>query len=213
MDGINVTADQLNKPFHEWQLNLVTVFLIFQILGRVFTAIKSGGGLSGIFRSVMFGSATAAGGTAAPAKLNSLLVLILPLALMVVGSVSCSSVAPGSDPIVVRAEQAETVGKSTFDLILNVDNANRQWWISNVPQFHSFCEWLRQPQVVDVTNSLPRCSALIWSLNDVKHSYMTGAATSNVVLTAAITLEGVVNQAASWMTVATNSPGNPVTSH
>lgn len=59
MDGVNIPAELATKPFHDWQLDLVTLFLIGQILGRAFTAIKAGGGLRGIWRAIMFGSSTA----------------------------------------------------------------------------------------------------------------------------------------------------------
>ena len=56
-----VLPDQLlNKPLKEWQLNGVTILLGIQVLGRIYTALASGGGVVGIFKAIAFGSATAA---------------------------------------------------------------------------------------------------------------------------------------------------------
>ena len=121
----------------------------------------------------------------------------------------CAPLQPGADPFVVRVEQAETTAQSTFDLVLNLDYANAGWWKTNAPAFHAFCNWLRTPQTVDLTNTLPRCSAMILSLDDVKLSYQASKANSNDVYSALMTLESAVNQAASWATVITNAPTQP----
>lgn len=42
-------------PFSEWQLNLTTITLVLMILGRVFKALKEGGGLRGIYLSIVYG--------------------------------------------------------------------------------------------------------------------------------------------------------------
>ncbi len=45
-------------PLNKWQLNLVTLGFIAQVLGRALTALRAGGGLVGMWRSVVFGSTT-----------------------------------------------------------------------------------------------------------------------------------------------------------
>src|SRR5688572_19337335 len=60
----------------------------------------------------------------------------------------CASIKPGNDPLVVNVERAETIAKSTFDLVLNVDHTDREFWKAKAPAFHDFCNWLRQPQIV-----------------------------------------------------------------
>ena len=54
-----IPADLLNKPIREWQLNATTGALAVMMLGRIFTAIKNGGGLRGIIGALW-------GGTNAP---------------------------------------------------------------------------------------------------------------------------------------------------
>lgn len=56
--ALTAPADLQTKPFSQWQLNLVTLGLIAQALGRAYTAVRAGGGLVGIWRSVVFGSTT-----------------------------------------------------------------------------------------------------------------------------------------------------------
>lgn len=116
----------------------------------------------------------------------------------------CANIQPGEDPLVVRCEQTEATAKASFDMVLNIDHADRGFWKTNAPAFHSFCEWLRQPQVVNQTNELPRASAMIWSLNNVKVNYQIGRQTSNDVVTALLTLQGAVNEAQAWVTVTKN---------
>lgn len=109
--------------------------------------------------------------------------------------------APGADPLVVNVERAETLGKSTFDLVLNTDNDNRPFWRTNAPAFHGFCEWLRQPQTVEGTNTLPRAAAMLVSLDDVKLSYQSHGASSNALASALGAFSEIVNQASAWATV------------
>jgi hypothetical protein len=116
----------------------------------------------------------------------------------------CAHLQPGADPIVVNVERFETTAKPTFDLALNVDNSNRAFFATNAPQFHHLCEWLRQPQTVEQTNTLPRAAAMLVSLDDVKLAYKAGRASSNEVFTVLTTAQSAVNQASSWLTVVTN---------
>ena len=141
------------------------------------------------------------------------LLLVFSLAAMAIGLVACFSgcaaLSKGADPLVVRTEQAETDGKAAFDLVLDVDNSNRGFFRTNAPGFHAFCEGLRVPVTVDLTNTLPTASAYLQSLDDVKVAYQNAKATSNALATAILTLEAVVNQAMNWeaaLTAITNTP-------
>lgn len=122
------------------------------------------------------------------------------------GATGCATrLDPGADPIVVRTEQTLTIAKSTFDLVLNIDHSHRELWREKAPAFHDFCEWLRMPRKLHHL-TMPQCSAMLMSLDDVKLDYKTGRATSNDLLTALSTLQGVLNQANAWLTIATNTP-------
>jgi hypothetical protein len=112
---------------------------------------------------------------------------------------------PGADPLIVRTEQTETIAKAAFDTVLNFDNSQRDFWRTNAPAFHQFCEWLRQPQTVEVTNTLPRASAMLVSLDDVKLAYKSSTVSSNTLAEALATVQAAVGQAQSWMTIATSN--------
>jgi hypothetical protein len=128
--------------------------------------------------------------------------------------VGCAAIQPGNDPIVVNVERTETVARDTFDMVLGIDNSQRGFYRTNAPAFHSFCEWLRQPQSVPDFNSptaamltLPRASAMLISLDNVKLDYKSAKASSNDVFTALQTVTGAMAQANAWLNtgVATNS--------
>lgn len=130
--------------------------------------------------------------------------LLLPLLSLLLFS-GCAVLKPGADPLVVRVEQSETVALATFNAILNVDNANRSFWRTSAPPFHAFCEFLRQPQVItqSPTNliTLPRGSAMLWSLDATKRAYIGSKSYSNVVVSALATVEQALYEAQSWMTL------------
>ena len=153
---------------------------------------------------------------AASQPVNIPITKIAPLlALMAVSLyfVGCAAIQPGNDPLIVNVERTETIAKGTFDDVLGIDNANRAFFRTNAPAFHNFCEWLRAPQTVpDETSTngalstLPRCSAMLVSLDEVKLAYKNSRASSNEVFTALATVQSAMNQANSWMTVTTNQP-------
>jgi hypothetical protein len=118
--------------------------------------------------------------------------------------VGCAQLKPGADPLVVRAEQTESAAKSTFDLILTIDHTDRGFWKTNAAGFHAFCEYLREPQVINVTNVLPRASAMIMSLNNVKRDYMISRTYSNALFSVIASLESVNAQAGVWANLITN---------
>lgn len=116
---------------------------------------------------------------------------ILSLALLT----GCAALAPGADPIVVRAQQSESVGYATIDTFLKIDNSNRAFFISNVPALHIYAEWLRAPQVYNSTNVYPRGVAYLMSLDSIVQQYKAGTATSNQVINVLSTVETAINQA------------------
>lgn len=130
--------------------------------------------------------------------------LLLPLLSLLLFS-GCSILKPGADPLVVRVEQSEAVALSTFQAVLNIDNANRSFWKTSAPPFHAFCEYLRQPHVVTLnstnTVTLPRGSAIIYNLDQTKRAYIHSKSYSNVVITALATVEQALYEAQSWVTI------------
>ena len=138
-------------------------------------------------------------------QIRIVLAVILLTGLLPAAFLGCAHVAPGQDPLIVRAEQAETVAANTFNLVVTVDDANRPFFIANVPEFHKFAEWLRQPVFVDGTNQLPQGLAIVKNLDNVKLSYKSAQASSNVFFTTIIVLESTVSQAAGWLSKTTNS--------
>jgi hypothetical protein len=134
-------------------------------------------------------------------KITSIAALFVAAVTSITG---CASLQPGANPLVVRAEQAETTAKASFDLVLNLDNSNRTLFETQVPAFHNFCEWLREPQTVEGTNSLPRASAMLVQLDDLKLAYSSSTTTSNALLEGIVTVETAATQASSWLTVTTN---------
>ena len=124
-------------------------------------------------------------------------------------AIGCATLKPGADPLVVRTEQALTMGKSSFDLVVLFDHANRPFWATNAPAFHAFAEWLRQPQPVpEITNTLPRAAAMLYSLDVIKRDYQASKASSNYLWSALVTFESAANQASAWLVVATNAPAS-----
>lgn len=116
--------------------------------------------------------------------------------------IGCATIDQSADPLVVRAEQVETAALSTFDLVLNIDNSNRPFFKANIPQFHEFAEWLREPVPPD---QWPRATAMIKSLHQIKVAYKTnhdqGALTQSIS-----TIEMAMSQASTWMASVTNKP-------
>lgn len=48
----------LNAPVKDWQLNGLTLLVVVQLLGRAYSALKSGGGLKGIWNGIVYGTNT-----------------------------------------------------------------------------------------------------------------------------------------------------------
>lgn len=134
--------------------------------------------------------------------------LALSIVMAVTIFTACTSLQPGADPLVVRTEQLETVAKTTFDAVLKVDHTDRGFWRTNAPAFHKFCEWLRQTQVIG-NKQLPRASAMILTLDNIKVDYKAGRASSNALVTAVTTLQGTLTAANSWLSITTTNLIHP----
>lgn len=50
-----VTQEMMDAPIKDWQLNLTTLAIAAMILGRVYKSIRSGGGIRGIYRGLVYG--------------------------------------------------------------------------------------------------------------------------------------------------------------
>lgn len=53
--GLILPPDMLDTNVRDWQLNGVTLLLLIQVLGRVWSALRKGGGLVGIWKGIVFG--------------------------------------------------------------------------------------------------------------------------------------------------------------
>ena len=110
---------------------------------------------------------------------------------------SCASVAPGSDPLVVRTETLETSAYTTLDTFLKLDDlAMTTPAVSNAwaGAAHPFASYLRKP-IVNGTNTVPFGIATILSVDQIKLAYKAGTSTSNALVTALDTLSATVAQA------------------
>lgn len=58
MNASDIPVDLLNVPFTDWKLSLSTVLIAVMLLGRGFKALKSGGGLYGVWRGILYGENT-----------------------------------------------------------------------------------------------------------------------------------------------------------
>lgn len=128
------------------------------------------------------------------------------IATLIVG---CATLNPGADPLVVRTEQTLSAARYTFDFVLNVDNLNRSFWITNAPALHNFCEWLRTPQTYG-TNTVARCVVMQLNVDDLKLAYKASKNTgsSNALWSAWSVLNAAVDQTVSWSNIIT-SPIHP----
>ena len=131
-------------------------------------------------------------------KITCLIGLALVLAGVFIG---CASLQKGADPIVVRAEQVETVAASAFDTVVILDNSNRGFWQTNAPAFHLFAEWLRTPITIESTNSMRRGLAMVKLVDDAKLIYVSNASQSNILNQAISDLQIAVTQAQAWSTI------------
>lgn len=145
-------------------------------------------------------------------KFNKLSLALAAVAAAVI--IGCGTIQQGHDPLIVRVEQAETMAADTFDTVLRLDSVNRPFWRTNAPEFHSFCEWLRETQTVTFrlrsTNApggfvtrtaiAPRSSAMIIDLNETKLDYRSGKASSNTLWGVLTAVNSALARASDWAT-------------
>jgi hypothetical protein len=180
--------------------------IIIAIIGRSLHAAKTGNPIvSGLVSGTNAPIAAPNVGTLASTVTKAALILVCTFGLAFVWG--CSHLAAGADPFVVRVEQGEQGANATFDLVLNIDNADRGFWKTNAPAFHTFCSWLRTPTPYQVTNTLPRSSVIQLNVEDLKLAYQASKTTSNsnALWEAFSTLSAAIGQASSWANIATNS--------
>lgn len=114
----------------------------------------------------------------------------------------CQPLQVNADPLIVRAEQTERAALATFDLVVNVDHANRAFFEKHAPEFHSFAEWLREPIP---QNGQPRGLAMVADLHAVKMTYKETREAGK--LQASIyALQATLARANGWLNQLTNSP-------
>jgi hypothetical protein len=128
----------------------------------------------------------------------------------------CATIAPGQDALAVNAERLETVSKSAFDEVTALDDLNRDFWRTNAPEFHKFCEWIRTPvtivpttpnsaPVITVSTNVPiqyrRGRAMIKLVDDAKLVYEANKAQSNILINMVFDLQSAYNQANSWKVI------------
>lgn len=123
----------------------------------------------------------------------------------------CATLQPGADPIVVRAEQLQTTAEGAFDLVLSVDHADRGFWKTNAPAFHSFAEYLRvsvAAEGIPGRAEMPRYIAAQFALDNAKLAYKAakGASSSNALFSAIISMDALAQQSLAWRTIVSTKP-------
>lgn len=154
MNDITLPAELAGKSFHGLGL-LTWLFIIHstgQLLGRLVTGLREGGGLRSIIRSIYFGSATAGpktpggGPPAGPGVAVVLALLILPSCLLLSACKGPQLEAGGAyapldangvatvaaDPVFFEVDSAYDLAYSTLDGAFLFERQNRQalWAIS-----------------------------------------------------------------------------------
>lgn len=144
-------------------------------------------------------------------KFNKLSLALAAVAAAVI--IGCGTIQQGHDPLIVRVEQAETMAADTFDTVLRLNSVNRPFWRTNLPAFHEYCEWLRETQAVTFrlrssnapggfvtrTAIATRSSAMVIELNEVKHEYRAGKASSNTLWGVYSALNSALAKASEWV--------------
>lgn len=118
---------------------------------------------------------------------RTLALLILALSLQLSALLTgCATLAPGSDPVAVRAEQTVASAFNAFDTFLRLERQHSATVKAKAPSVHRFAEWLRAP-VPEADGPAPRGIALIHSANRVRASYKANRSAENQAsLTAAL---------------------------
>lgn len=145
-------------------------------------------------------------------KIVGLLLVIATAAVLFTGC--AGKLDPGADPFIVSIERTQTFSEGGFDLVINLDHADRGFWRTNAPAFHRFAEYLREKLPVENVpgrTNLQRYLLAQWQLDQAKLAYKAGksAATSNTLVTAQLALQQLSTQTAAWLTIVTNKTKLP----
>lgn len=138
---------------------------------------------------------------------NKIIGSLLLISALILTGCNLLRVDPGNDPLVVNAERTVQMAGASFDMINQIDNANRGFWRTNAPGFHNFAEWLRFPLVPKITtnsgvvktNVLRRGLAMIDGLNEVKLSYKKAKVSSNDLVLATISLDAALKESQKFL--------------
>lgn len=200
MNPLNWNTDQIQSLLRSILKMLGAVIVAKGVADQSAVEIISAGILA--LAGVVWSHRSNAGPPEPPATPPPAVPVWLLLAALALGLTACKTqggYTDSRDPFVIRVEQTETIGYSTLDTFLRLDNANRGFWRTNLPPLHRFAEYLRQPVVLDVTNRFPRWAGYIYSLDLVKLNYKAGRATSNDVVTVLATVETAIGQAQQYI--------------
>lgn len=102
----------------------------------------------------------------------------LMVVAMLAGWSGCSTLAPGADPVEVRAEQVEGLFADTADLFLKLEYENIDYCRTNLPDVHKAAEFLRQPVTLG-TNVWPRDIAMVQSFDATRRAYKSNRTSEN----------------------------------
>lgn len=133
-------------------------------------------------------------------KRNLLMPTLLTATIGLTTWIGCSTLKLGSDPLVVRTEQAETTAYNTFDTFLKLDDiamANATVAPTWTTSAHPFAVYLRKP-ILNGTNMVPFGIATVLSLDQIKLAYQAGTTSSNALVTAITVLTTTVQQASQY---------------
>jgi len=123
----------------------------------------------------------------------------LCLALLVM--TGCASVAPGHDPVVVRAEQSLSIAFDTIDTFLKLEHDNQELVKKKLPEVHAFAQKLRAKVTVG-GKTQPFGISVIQSATDVKNAYKRNRSPENKanLISALASLEAIVRETQQHLT-------------
>lgn len=113
----------------------------------------------------------------------------------------CASVAPGHDPVVVRAEQSLSIAFDTIDTFLKLEHGNQELVKQKVPEVHAFAQKLRAKVTVG-GKTQPFGISVIQSATDVKNAYKRNRSPENKanLISALASLEAIVRETQQHLT-------------
>lgn len=112
----------------------------------------------------------------------------------------CATLDPNASPFIVHTEQVQASAKASVQFILSVDNFNRQFWITNAPALHNFCEYLRAP-IPPANHSRATTIQLNVQTLKVRYKENRSAGNSNALYLVVSELDVLGAQANSWSNI------------